>query len=54
MRALGSSRDLYLDNQQGQGDCKNRVAESLEAVESALGTMRFGGKGWLRLLRSIM
>ena len=39
MRALGRSRDLDLDDQQGQRDRENRVAEPLEAVEPALGAM---------------
>ncbi len=52
MRAVGRSGDLDLDDQQGQRDCENRVAEPLEAVEPAHGTVRFqvaalaGGFRW--------
>src|SRR5688500_1338053 len=52
MRALGRSGDLDLDDQQGQRDREHRVAEALEAVEPAHGTMRFhvaasaGGFRW--------
>src|SRR4029079_6972899 len=53
MRTVGRSGDLDLDNQQGQRDGINRVAEPLEAVESALGTvlLRAGAAsafGWHR------
>jgi hypothetical protein len=48
MRALGRPGDLDLDDQQGQRDCENRVAEPLEAVEPALGTMRFRVDGLVR------
>jgi len=43
MHALGRSGDLDLDDQQGQRDCEDRVADSLEAVKSPLGTVRFRG-----------
>ena len=52
MRALGRSGDLDLNDQQGQRDCENRVAEPLEAAEPAHGTVRFhvaalvGGFRW--------
>jgi hypothetical protein len=39
--SLGRSGDLDLDDQQGQRNCENRIAETLEAVEPALGAMRF-------------
>jgi hypothetical protein len=41
LRTLGRSGDLDLDDQQGQRDCENRVAEPLEAVEPAHGTVGF-------------
>jgi hypothetical protein len=41
MRTIGRSGNLDLDDQQGQRDCENCVAEPLEAVEPALGTVRF-------------
>src|SRR3954447_12767596 len=39
MRAVGRSRDLDFNDQQGQRNCEHRIAESLEAVEPALGAM---------------
>ena len=54
MQALGRSWDLDLDDEQGQRDCENRVAESLEAVKSALGTMRLRVGRLVTPIRSIM
>ncbi len=48
MRALGRAGDLDLDDQQGQGDGENRVAEPLEAVQppfGAVGRVPLGHKG---------
>jgi hypothetical protein len=39
MRAVRSSGDLDFDDQQGQRDREHRIAESLDAVEPALGAM---------------
>jgi hypothetical protein len=54
MRALGRSGDLDLDDQQGQRDCENRVAEPLEAVSPRSAPCVSALLRWLVSLRSIM